>query len=446
MSAASAQPYLWQQADIAALAGILKEHGVAADLSDPGTGKTFKALFAAKRLGLRVAVVCPKAIRPAWAEAAAKVGVEVVHITNYERLRTGRTSLGFWVSKREFRWTVPADCLLILDEVHRTKGTKTQNCRMAMAIRDCGVRALLLSATAAENPLEMRAIGYLLCLHNGRDFYRWCEDNHCRPGYFGGLQYKGGVDGLVAIHRQMRPRVVRTRIVDLGDQFPANRIETLPLEIDDADALDKAILAELEALASGAETELVAGLRARQIAEYLKAKAIAQRIGDLVAEGQSVAVFAGFRQTLDALLPTALDLNGCDIPCVIRGGQSDLERQGDRTRVVLCMIQAGGVGLSLHDIHGRFPRVALICPTYSATELRQALGRIHRASAKSPAQQLIVFAAGSIEEQVRARVEAKLANIDTLNDGDLAFTFPAKAEENLRLFSKRQRKEAVGAA
>jgi superfamily II DNA or RNA helicase len=61
----------------------------------------------------------------------------------------------------------------------------------------------------------------------------------------------------------------------------------------------------------------------------------------------------------------------------------------------------------------------LICPTYSAIDLKQALGRIHRAGAKSKAVQRIIFAADSIEETVMRRVKAKLKNIETLNDGDM---------------------------
>jgi hypothetical protein len=93
--------------------------------------------------------------------------------------------------------------------------------------------------------------------------------------------------------------------------------------------------------------------------------------------------------------------------------------QDDSHHIMLCQIQSGGVGVSLHDTHGKRPRSSLICPTYSAIDLKQALGRIHRAGAKSKAVQRIIFAADSIEETVMRRVKAKLKNIETLNDGDM---------------------------
>lgn len=440
------KPYDWQEPDITQLVKLLSENGIAADLSDPGTGKMYKACFVAKFAKLKIAVVCPKSIRAAWAEVAAKVRIEVVLITNYERLRMGATPLGHWYSKRKFVWTVPQDCLVVVDECHRAKGHDTQNCRMVMALRDCGVCALLLSATAAENPLEMKALGYVLRLHDGKDFIPFCKDLGCRPGPFGGHIYKGGPEGLIRLSELIAPRVVRTRIRDLGERFPANQVQTLPLETDEADAIDGVILEELNLLVSGAETELVAGLRARQKAEYLKAKALCQMIQDLVAERRSVAVFVAFRETLKALMPTAARINGEGVACAIIGGQSETDRQAaidafqdDRARVILCMIQAGGVGLSLHDIHGNYPRVSLICPTFSAIDLKQALGRIHRAGAKSSAQQMIIFAAGTIEEQVRAKVEAKIANIDLLNDGDLALSLPEKLQKKSGRFEPPMR-------
>ena len=55
------------------------------------------------------------------------------------------------------------------------------------------------------------------------------------------------------------------------------------------------------------------------------------------------------------------------------------------------MIQAGGVGVSLHDLHGGHPRMSIISPTWSGQDLKQVLGRIHRAGSKTPAIQKIVF-------------------------------------------------------
>ena len=114
-------------------------------------------------------------------------------------------------------------------------------------------------------------------------------------------------------------------------------------------------------------------------------------------------------------------------PCLLTGDQDDEERrtnldlfQSNSEHILIAQIQCGGVGVSLHDLHGR-PRVSLVSPSYSAVDLVQALGRIYRAGAKSPAVQRILVAAGTIEENVKKKVEAKINNLNALLDSDLDF-------------------------
>ena len=93
--------------------------------------------------------------------------------------------------------------------------------------------------------------------------------------------------------------------------------------------------------------------------------------------------------------------------------------QSDKQRIILVNVKAGGSGLSLHDLNGTYPRIALISPTPSAVDLRQALGRIHRDGAKSKALQKIIFVANTEEEDTCERVKLKLEHLDTINDGDV---------------------------
>jgi len=110
----------------------------------------------------------------------------------------------------------------------------------------------------------------------------------------------------------------------------------------------------------------------------------------------------------------------------VHGDQSTDERrenvesfQSNDARVIVCMIQAGGVGLNLHDEHGGHPRVSLISPSFSAVELRQTLGRVHRAGGETASVQKIVFAADTVEMGVCRAVRRKLTNLDRINDDEL---------------------------
>jgi superfamily II DNA or RNA helicase len=144
-------------------------------------------------------------------------------------------------------------------------------------------------------------------------------------------------------------------------------------------------------------------------------------VKDLIEEGNSVFIAVNFTETLkfmqDQLKTT----------CAIHGGQSDLIRrgnidafQGDRSRVMIGIIQACREGLNLHDVTGQHSRVALIMPTYSVFDLKQVLGRVHRAGGKSKSIQYLIYAAGvDIEESVCSSLDAKLKRMDTLMDGEI---------------------------
>ena len=168
-------------------------------------------------------------------------------------------------------------------------------------------------------------------------------------------------------------------------------------------------------------SELVAILRARQEIELVKVPLFLEMIEEGLENGMSVVVFCNFTETIHAL---AERLN---TQCIVNGEakyektrqQSIDDFQNDKERVILINIAAGGAGLSLHDVNGKYPRMSLISPSYSAVQMRQATGRVWRDSAKSKSIQKIVFVANTVEEKVCDTVNKKLNNMDILNDGDL---------------------------
>ena len=415
--------YDWQQPSADSLLASLREHHVAADWSDTGTGKTAKAVWVAKQLGKPVAIICPKAVIPAWKRWCQEAEIEPTFILNYEKLRTGSTPYGDFVSGA-WVWSKPIvfDQLFIWDEVHKCKGPNSLNGKMLIASRP--FYTLMLSATFASNPLDMKATGFVLGLHKYADFWPWCVKNGVKKAPWGAMAYFGGKKKLAVIHQQMGPKASRVRIAELGDQFPDNEVYAEAYDCGDVQGLYEDLqnrLAELErSKAADRPHPMTEILRARQESELLRVPVLTDLTESLLDEGRSVVIFCNFRNTLDSLLSFFSNA------CVIWGNQSTDERQSmidsfqaDEARVMLCQIQSGGVGVSLHDERGERPRSSLICPTYSAIDLKQALGRIHRAGAKSKSVQRIIFAADSIEEAVMKKVRAKLHNIETLNDGDV---------------------------
>ncbi len=409
----------------------------ALDASDTGTGKTICALAAIASLGLKAFVICPKPIFPTWQKWAKKLGVKLVASINYEMLRTGNTEAGWWVQdrrQRAFRFNTefldPDEVALVLDEIHRMKTYNTQNCAMGVSAVTQGYKVLGLSATAADNPLQMKFVALLTRLiSHPNHYYGWMTQNGVQRGRFG-MEFIGGREVLSRIHRQIFPHHgSRIRIADLGDRFPETEVIAEAYEMmngatDEIRAIYDEMHREIAKLEATVEKDrgvniLTIQLRARQRVELLKVPTMCQMAEDGTAEGMSVVVIVNFEDTLQAVASRLKTTS------IIKGDQRDDHREAirhafdtDAENLIVMNIKAGGVGISLHGTRDSRPRLVLISPSFSGIDLKQALGRAWRAGGARSIQK-VLFAAGTIEEDACDRVRAKIRRIDALNGDDL---------------------------
>jgi hypothetical protein len=432
-------------------------NGNALDASDTGTGKTFCALVACAELGLTPCVIAPLAVLPSWVRAAVFLKVNLGWLINYDKLRAGRSGFGSFIPASmgpdgndpmargeffKFQY-LPGNGkhVVIFDEVQKCKAHDSKQGQILRDAARAGHKCLMLSATAAKDPLEMRNLGAALGLHSGKesDWRAWAKRNGCvdsqqRWGSQMRFDRKQSKANLAELHRQIFPmRGQRIRVADVPD-FPETSITADSLdtghteEINQAYADAEAKIAAAVGKPAGAKAadSLAAMMAARIAAEKGKLDLFEDLAKEALDEGKSVAIFLNFRAHLGELAKRL------KTECIIWGqdlngrAQKPGERQqhiddfnADRSRVILVSLQAGGAGLSLHDLNGDYPRVALISPSYSAIDLKQALGRVHRAGAKTKSMQRILFAAGTVEDEICTSMRVKLANIETLNDGDL---------------------------
>jgi SNF2 family DNA or RNA helicase len=290
----------------------------------------------------------------------------------------------------------------------------------------------------------MKAFGFATSLHNGSNFRNFCIKNGVTYNGFGAMVWDASLSncqtGLRNIHHTLYNAVgLASRMTRdmFGSIFPDNRVSADAFDLgSNTDKLNKVydvMDAELAALDERSKTykehHFAIMMKARRHSELLKVPTMVEWIEDMFDEGISPVVFINFQDTLEAIekrLSKYKKFEGMIARVV--GGQSDKQRnsdvelfQSDTKRIMLVNLAAGNAGLSLHDLNGKFPRMSLINPSWSAFHLVQALGRIHRAEGKTPCVQRIMFAAGTIEERQRQRVDTKIKNIDLLNDGDLSF-------------------------
>jgi superfamily II DNA or RNA helicase len=407
------------------------DHGSSLDTSRTGTGKTVVACRVARNID-RVAVICPKICIPQWKRELADQNIDPVFVLNYEKIRTGNTEFLSKKSK-EYTWNIHPDTLIIWDEVHRCKSAVSLNSRMLVAAKQQGYRNLMLSATAAKDPTEMRALGYVLGLHNlnkskgdKKCWIRWMRDYGCRMDPFRNW-VPGALKHLVRLNETMYgPNGCAFQITeaDLPNAFKENRIITEPLEFstssDIAEALSGVVSQVLLDMVNGVHepepSVLVQILRARQLVEALKVKDTCSLVRDALDEGFSVAIFVSFTDTVKLFLQEFPDA------AVIVGGQTGDERernvesfQSNEKRIIVCNIAAGGAGVSLHDVHGGHPRMTFINPTYNPVDHIQTLGRVHRNGSQSNAVQRVLVSAGTIEEEIISIIERKCLQYNTLH-------------------------------
>jgi len=423
-------------------------NGVAADLSETGCGKTYVAAWVAKYFNVPIVVICPKVVIRTWNGVLDTFGIKAHTVINFEKLLRG-TGMSEHVeitqyprAQDEYDIKFPKNALIIVDEVHKCKAWNSKNAQFLIALRKQKYKTLVLSATAATNPLEMRSFGFATLLHNLHNFKDWILSKGAyRTGRFGtyGIDLNGSqtLNAMREMHEDLFENLKcasRMTRKQFGKIFPKNRIVADSFDMgSNTDKINKVYammdeeLAQLEESSSNYSEHVFAIMtKARRMAELLKVPTMVEMIKDWYAEGISPVVFVNYTDTVKAIEKKLEKTKLANQLCFITGGQSQKQRntdiddfQSNKKRVMIANLAAGNAGISLHDLEGNHPRASIISPSFSAINLVQALGRIHRAEGKSECIQKIMFAADTIEERACSRCQSKIDNIDNLNDGDL---------------------------
>lgn len=392
-------PYPWQVEPINHLSRILGGMRSACDASDPGTGKTVVAVLTAKRLGARLGVVCPKSVIPAWKRTAELAGVGLAYCHNIEALKTGKTPF-LKQEGSEWRLRLPSDVIPVFDEAHQFSGSHSSN---GLICATAPQPTLHISATLTDSPMKMRALLHNLGKVPWNSWYGFCLGAGCLPNP---LRFEGPDSVMEPIRSWIFPaRGVRVKVADLGDLFPENqvRVELLPVKNERAaDAYLETLTHSNDALEG--ETQLVPGL--------------IERVRNDLEDGCSVIVFPSYRKTL-ALLQEEFGTEAASI----YGMQPDREEQRlsfqrREKRVLLAMVQAGGVALDAHDTVGDAPRSTYLLPVFRSQFAIQALGRAPRAGAKSKVRQALVFPDSAYGRRVQDLLESKVVRLGIFNDGE----------------------------
>lgn len=406
-----------------------------------GVGKTVVALYLMSRANCSFGILAPKITLGQWKRTAKELNVEPKFLINPEAVRTGnRKSIVEKKTRISWNWTgLKKDDWIILDEIHRFAAPDSQLAYMAASASAQGIRILGLSATLADSPLKMRMLLHAARLTPWRDFYHWAKSVGCyRDTRINGHPWRPpagrrGVEVMEELNQRFFP--------GYGVRLDAKNIPNYPKSQVIVDLVTPSPQAAAEAKAAyallrdeirnpeKAKTDLTRLLRYRQQVEHAKVPVLIELAEDGLADGNSVVCAFNFTEPMEqakrrlaAWSPACIygtDSSGRSQSETAR--QAEIDRfQSNQTRVLLLMIQAGGVGLSLQDSDGNHPRLLLTNLPLDTVGLLQVLGRCARANSKSPTVNRVVLLDGvAVEEKVFRILNKKVGNLSALQNDDL---------------------------
>jgi superfamily II DNA or RNA helicase len=429
----------YQIDNVANIVSIIRTNNTALDASDTGTGKTYTAVAACKQLMLHPLVICPRGVMATWKRVCKIFEVDPFFIVNYETIKSSKfynkkgrrvkcKYIDFNEESKMYTWKHLKNraIIFIFDEVHKCTNIDTHNGLLLISAKETEKPVLIMSATVADNPYKFRMFAYILNFLDRNMVKNLNLDFKKQMNVID--TWLSRDDATMRIYNMLYPnRGTRMRIASIPD-FPETQIIAQPYSVEKKKQIEieneymkiAKLLEELkDKKIKDKSNVLVDILRAHQRIELIKVPLFVTLTGDFLEEKKSVVIFVNYTDTLK-ILADILKTN-----CVIWGGQTDRERQDcinnfqeNINKVIICNIKCG-VGISLHDLTGKHPRVSLLSPCWSSLDLIQALGRIHRAGAKSKSLQRIVYIASTVEELIAEKLEQKLKDLNSINNGDL---------------------------
>lgn len=446
----------------------LKKYNRVLDLSETGTGKTYCGIGACKSLKLKPLIICPKSVIPSWKKVLDFFEIDYYGISNYESIQnckyysknSNKKVTCPFITKEEdkcenekinefneekekellnsipkkesnilnndkkkyvYNWLIPDDMIIIFDEAHKCKNLKTTNSLLLFTYSITNTvngnvsKIMLLSATIVDKPESFALFGFILGLYsNIRKAKTWLSN----------LGKLYDLHEMEALHHELFNEYASSmRIKELGDLFPKNQVIAECFDMDckkEIQEMYKIIDDAIERLKEKEQYSVaIAQIQyARMRVEMLKVPTYIELGRKYTTEGNAVAIFVNFTESLKTIA------DELKTSCVIYGDQTLEERQkniddfnSDKSHIIICNIQSGNCGISLHDLHGNFPRVSIISPSWNATQILQVLGRTFRANGKTPVRQRIVYCKDTVEEHICDNMKEKIINIALINDG-----------------------------
>jgi superfamily II DNA or RNA helicase len=417
----------------------VKNNACSVDCSSTGTGKTYTTIATCAQLKLVPFIICQKNNISTWHRVINYFGIEYVTVVNYECIRVynyldtdNKKTVCPYITKENgtYKWDFSTHpngkkIVIIFDEVHKCKSHKTLNGKLLIACKSANVKTIMLSATLCDKNGDFGSFGMMLGFYKTYKHGKSWIESIIRED-----RNQFGRNKTNTLHKYLFPdKGSKMSLEDLGEKFPMNQITTDCYNLD-ANSLKKInnlyeqIQKHIYHEDNGTNKLIELNTMRKNVENIKVSEIILNLMMDYYEQNRSVVIFVNYLSS-HALITNYLKQREIQY-AEIHGEQDYEERehninqfQNNEVRIIVCMIQAGGTSISLHDVSGRFPRVSIISPSYSRVELIQTLGRIYRAGMKSPCLQKIVYCADTCEEGVANILQKKKNMLDAITDDDV---------------------------
>lgn len=369
-----------------------------------------------------------------------------------------------------FPYLIPR--IIILDECHSLKNMDSLQSKIIQSLintvsraefTDLGLKCQFILSSASPFT-RLSETKYFMTATRARMRYGWQDEATCTDEHWLELvgQFAGSRTAITdhsptaskKLREYFKDYIISTKYSEVVESFKKlgrtlhkarNTTLCIPLRTDEqrqfyAGAWERYLeqLAKIDRNAPGGIAQLwVAILKFRMAAEECRAPDLAELAYQQYLDGLSPVVAVNFKRTIGLGIKYLVEKRGISrdkISTIWGGISNDIEDEyeglelGPQSRVArqknidafqadeadFCFFtfKAGGAGLSLHQHRPEVKRrCTFAAPTYSAIEIVQGLGRVPRITSWSDTEQAVVFYAGTIEEQVAAKMDIKLRSL-----------------------------------
>ena len=430
----------------------------AIDTSPTGSGKTITTLYLAKQYNMKLLILCPANVMNHWKVESTKYGINNI-ILSYTKLVGKKTCNHPYLTRDEDRYLPTSNLLQLIQEKIMVVYDESQKGKnpSALTLNAChtisneivkannGSRIMILSATIIDKPIYAESVLKMSGIITTKELFIY--DLPRNIYYLEGYGYNQVIDYCKILDEpitnditkkvNINAKHIRNTLYDLLSQIiKYHTSSAMPLPDIPSSFIGRISYYKLPQDESNKLSEAIAWLK----------KAVHYENGDIKYEGSNFAEITLAHKAIEVAKVNLFirlakkklddDVNNkvimylwykdplyniadklSEYKPIILNGDIDINKRtkmislfmehNNNYRLILSHPLVGGIGISLDDTHGNYPRTIYISPSFKFMDIHQCAGRIYRTNTKSNAYVNLVNGQDNIEHIILKAIARK---------------------------------------